>query len=243
MDKIFIVIPVYNEAENIKECLIRIESDVKKPHAIGIVYDKEEDTTLPIVKQMLQTDNAPPVVLIQNKYGRGALNAIKTGLESSSEKYTVVTMADLCDPPSIINDMYEKAEEEDACIVCASRYMAGGSQKGGPLIKSLMSRIAGITLHLFARVPTYDSTNSFKLYRTSFLQKQKIESTGGFELGLELVAKAHVQRAKIAEVPTTWTGRSEGKSNFKTAAWTPKYLRWYFYAFTGLYRAKNPGKR
>jgi hypothetical protein len=109
--------------------------------------------------------------------------------------------------------------------------MAGGAQKGGPFIKSLMSRVAGITLRLFAQVPTYDSTNSFKLYRTSFLQKQKIESTGGFELGLELVAKAHVQKEKIVEVPTTWTDRCDGKSNFKTVAWTPKYLRWYFYAF------------
>ena len=241
MDKVFIVIPVYNEAENIKECLTRITCDVKIPHTIVIVYDKEEDATLPIVKQMLQNDSALPVVLIKNKYGRGALNAIKTGLESSSEKYTVVTMADLSDPPSVINDMYEKAEKEDACIVCASRYMAGGSQKGGPFFKSLMSRIAGITLHLFARVPTYDPTNSFKLYRTSFLQNQKIESTGGFELGLELVAKAHVQKAKIIEVPTTWTDRSNGKSNFKTVAWTPKYLRWYFYAFKGLYRSKYPG--
>ena len=231
MNKIFIVIPVYNEAENIKECLTRIENEVEIPHTIGIVYDKEEDNTLSVVKQMLETDKAPPVVLIKNKYGRGALNAVKTGLESSSEKYTVVTMADLSDQPVTINDMYEKAEKENACIVCASRYMAGGSQKGGPFIKSLMSRIAGVTLRLFARVPTYDSTNNFKLYRTTFLQKQKIESKGGFELGLELVAKAHVQKEKIVEVPTAWTDRSDGKSNFKTAAWTPKYLRWYFYAF------------
>ncbi|MDR1195585.1 MAG: glycosyltransferase, partial [Endomicrobium sp.] len=176
-----------------------------------------------------------PVVLIKNKYGRGALNAIKTGLESSQEKYTVVTMADLSDPPSVINDMYEKAEKENADIVCASRYMKGGSQKGGPFIKSLMSRLAGVSLHLFARVPTYDSTNSFKLYRTSFLKKQTIESSGGFELGLELVAKAYAGKAKIAEVPTAWTDRAAGKSNFKVAAWTPKYLKWYFYAFKGLF--------
>ena len=239
MDKVFIVIPVYNEAENIKECLTRIESEVKKPHIIGIVYDNNEDSTLLVVKQMMQADIVPNVVLLKNKYGFGALNAIKTGLESSTEKYTVVTMADLSDQPADINNMYEKAEEENACIVCASRYMKGGCQKGGPFVKSLMSRIAGVTLHFFARVPTYDSTNSFKLYKTSFLKKQKIESTGGFELGLELVAKAHVQGEKIFEVPTNWTDRSYGKSNFKTIAWTPQYLKWYLYAFKGLFRAKN----
>ncbi|MDR2191996.1 MAG: glycosyltransferase, partial [Endomicrobium sp.] len=233
MDKIFIVIPAYNEAENIGECLRRIESEVKYPHTIGIVYDNENDTTLPAVKDILKRDGSLPVVLIKNKYGRGALNAIKTGLESSTERYTVVTMADLSDPPSVINDMYEKAQKENADIVCASRYMKGGSQKGGPFIKSLMSRIAGVSLHLLARVPTYDSTNSFKLYRTSFLKKQTIESSGGFELGLELVTKGYAQKAKICEVPTAWTDRAAGKSNFKTAAWTPKYLKWYFYAFKG----------
>jgi glycosyltransferase involved in cell wall biosynthesis len=235
MNKIFIVIPVYNEAENIRECLSRIENEVKYPHTIGIVYDNESDTTLPVVKEILETDENLPVILIENKYGRGALNAIKTGLESSGEKYTVVTMADLSDPPCVINDMYEKAEKENADVVCASRYMKGGSQKGGPFIKSLMSRLAGVSLHFLARVPTYDSTNSFKLYRTSFLKKQIIESSGGFELGLELVAKAYVQKAKICEVPTTWTDRAAGKSNFKVAAWMPKYLKWYFYAFKGLF--------
>lgn len=231
MDKIFIIIPVYNEAENIRECLHRIESEVKVPHSIAIVYDNENDTTLPIVKEIV----CLPVILIKNKYGCGALNAIKTGFESSDEKYTVVTMADLSDPPSVINDMYEKAEKENADIVCASRYMKGGKQKGGPFIKSLMSRLAGVSLHLLARVPTYDSTNSFKLYRTSFLKKQTIESSGGFELGLELVAKAYTSGAKITEVPTTWMDRASGKSNFKVAAWTPKYLKWYFYAFKGLF--------
>jgi glycosyltransferase involved in cell wall biosynthesis len=231
MNKIFIVIPVYNEAENIRECLSRIESEVKVPHTVAIVYDNEDDTTLPVVK----ADNLP-VILIKNKYGRGALNAIKTGLESSAEEYTVVTMADLSDPPCVINDMYEKAQKENADIVCASRYMKGGSQKGGPFIKSLMSHFAGLSLHFLARVPTCDSTNSFKLYRTSFVKNQTIESSGGFELGLELVAKAYVQKSKIVEVPTTWTDRAAGKSNFKVAAWTPKYLKWYFYAFKGLFK-------
>jgi glycosyltransferase involved in cell wall biosynthesis len=224
-----IVIPVFNEAENIRTAVRKIGEECKCPHIITIVYDMDEDTTVPVVRQIQQDTNN--LFLLKNKYGRGVLNAIKTGLEEATAKYVVVTMADLSDPPSVINEMFRIAEEKEADIVCGSRYMKGGKQIGGPVVKGLMSRIAGLTLHYFAGVSTRDATNSFKLYRTSFLRQQKIESKGGFELGIELVAKAHIQKFKICETPTVWTDRVAGKSNFKLLEWLPGYLKWYFHAF------------
>lgn len=235
MNELTLVIPVYNEAENIVPAVEAIRDKVKIPYEIDIVYDFDEDTTVPVVKRLM---GEHPLRLVKNKYGRGALNALKTGLESAQTKYVVVTMADLCDPPETINEMFRIAEETGADIVCGSRYMKGGRQIGGPPVKSLMSRVAGTTLHWFTRVPTRDATNSFKLYRKSFLDTQTIESDGGFELGIELVAKAYAQGFKIKETPTTWTDRVAGQSNFKVAAWTPKYLHWYFHAFKGLARKK-----
>ena len=227
MPSVSIVIPVYNEGGNIKTALTAIHERVKCEHNILIVYDFDEDNTLPAVRECM-TDN---ISLVKNKYGRGVLNAIKTGLESASGEYVVVTMADLSDPPEVINDMLDMAESECADIVCASRYMKGGRQIGGPLVKGLMSRTAGLTLCWFAGVPTHDSTNSFKLYRKSYLESVSIESTGGFELGLELVVKAYLQGRKICEVPTTWTDRTAGESHFKIMKWLPSYLHWYFMAF------------
>jgi dolichol-phosphate mannosyltransferase len=118
-------------------------------------------------------------------------------------------------------------------VVCGSRYMEGGQQIGGPLLKRLMSRTAGLTLHWLAGVPTRDATNSFKMYRTSFLGELEFESTGGFEIGLEAVVKAYVRGRRIAEVPSIWTDRVAGKSRFRLWKWLPNYLRWYFYAFRG----------
>ena len=109
--------------------------------------------------------------------------------------------------------------------------MKGGSQTGGPLLKGLMSRTAGLTLHWFAGLPTHDATNSFKLYRKSYLESVTVESTGGFELGLELTVKAYRQGRKICEVPTSWTDRTAGESHFKIMKWLPSYLKWYFHAF------------
>ena len=227
MQSVSIVIPVYNEGGNIKAALTAIQERVKCKHNILIVYDFDEDDTLPAVRECMREN----ISLVKNKYGRGVLNAIKTGLESASCEYVVVTMADLSDPPEVINDMLDAAEREHADVVCASRYMKGGRQIGGPVVKGLMSRTAGLTLCWFAGVPTHDATNSFKLYRKSYLDSVKIESTGGFELGLELVVKAYLDGRKICEVPTTWTDRTAGESHFKILKWLPSYLRWYFLAF------------
>lgn len=219
-----IIIPVYNEGENIKTAVERIEKDVKYPYIINLVYDFDGDTTLEQAKGL-------NVNLIKNKYGKGVLNAIKTGLETCDTEFAIVTMADLSDPPEVINAMVDSAIKNNADVVCASRYMSGGEQIGGPLIKKLMSKCAGLTLYYFAGLPVHDATNSFKLYRKTFLNNMKIESTGGFELGLELVVKAFKNGYKLAEVPTVWHDRVAGKSNFKIIEWLPKYLKWYFKAF------------
>lgn len=233
-----IVIPVYNEGDNIKTTLAELDAKTHVDAETWIVYDSDEDTTI-VAARGLDGKTRIPFRLVKNKYGRGALNAIKTGLEDAMGGLVVVTMADLCDPPEVINDMVAAANRDKADIVCASRYMKGGRQVGGPRFKGFLSHTAGLLLHWFARVPTHDSTNSFKLYRKSFLDSVKIESTGGFELGIELVVKAHVMGRRIVEVPTTWRDRVAGKSNFKLWKWLPNYLHWFLYAFTAARR--KPG--
>ena len=225
-----IVVPVYNEGDNIKTTLAELDAKVRVDAETWLVYDRDDDTTLPPARE-LDGKTRIPFRLVRNKYGRGALNAIKTGLEEAKTELIVVTMADLCDPPEVINDMVAAAVREKADIVCASRYMKGGRQYGGPKFKGFLSHLAGLFLHWFARLPTHDPTNSFKLYRKSYLETVTIESTGGFELGLELVVKCREKGGRIVEVPTTWRDRVAGKSNFKLWKWLPNYLRWFIRAF------------
>jgi len=111
--------------------------------------------------------------------------------------------------------------------------MRGGRQVGGPPLKRLLSRTAGLTLHWFGGVATHDPTNNFKLYRRDFLDSITIESKAGFELALELTVKATLAGRRVAEVPTTWRDRTAGESNFKLRKWLPQYLRWYFVALRG----------
>jgi hypothetical protein len=109
--------------------------------------------------------------------------------------------------------------------------MPGGQQVGGPFTKRLMSRLAGRSLHTFGRVGTRDATNSFKAYSTDFVRAVGIDSRAGFEIGLELSAKAKRLRLPVAEIPTIWLDRAFGVSNFKISKWLPAYLRWYRFAY------------
>ena len=114
--KCTIVIPVYNEGKNIVRTLTVLKQEVKSDYKIIVVYDFDEDTTLPALDEAEKILNIK-VTRLRNKYGRGALNAIKSGLETADTEYIIVTMADLSDPPVVIDDMIKKAEETNADIV------------------------------------------------------------------------------------------------------------------------------
>jgi glycosyltransferase involved in cell wall biosynthesis len=234
-----IVIPVYNEGENIVRTLEEIESKVAHPHRVLVVYDSEEDDTLPPLRRYLASGHAG-IRAERNHYGRGALNAIRTGFETAEGEWCLVCMGDLSDDLAAVRNMLEKADE--GCdVVCGSRYMPGGRQIGGPWLKRTLSRLAGLSLHWLAGVPTHDATNSFKLYRRNLLRQIPLESSGGFEIGMEIVIKAHLLGCKIGEVPSTWRDRSGGESKFRLWKWLPHYLHWYFLALKARFARDKRG--
>ena len=222
-----VVIPVYNEGKSIVSCLKRLSGAVKPETEVLVVYDMQEDTTAPFVAQFAEND--PRVRGVLNTYGPGPANAIRFGLDSATAPVSVVTMADLSDDFTQINELASLVHD-DVVVAAASRYMRGGKQLGAPLIKSTLSRLAGLSLYWLGRVGTRDATNSFKAYSTDFVRKVGIDSRSGFEIGIELVAKAKRHGLRVVEIPTTWQERSEGESRFKVIEWIPVYLRWYFYA-------------
>lgn len=236
---LYVVTPVYNEGENFPSLYKEVKANIKTPHKLVVVYDFDEDTTVPVVKRYQAADNA--IVLHKNTRGRGALNAILSGFDYVPAGPLLVTMADLSDELSKVDEMY-KAYCSGASVVCGSRYMRGGKQVGGPLLKRTLSRLAGVSLHILCRLPTHDVTNNFKLYDKAFLDSITIESRGGFEIGMELTVKAFKLDRKIVEIPTTWRDRTAGEANFKLWKWLPSYLHWYAYALTPKYIIRSRSK-
>ena len=232
-----IVIPVYNEGENITNILSDIEAKISTEHHIFIVYDFDEDNTIPAVRKYIDRKSNVSVSLVKNKYGTGVLNAIKTGFGCANDGVILVTMADLSDDLGKVDEMFKKINE-GYDIVCGSRYIKGGGQIGGSWFKKFLSRVAGVSLHYLTGIPTHDITNSFKMYTKKVLNEITIESNGGFELGMEIVLKAFAKNYKITEVPSIWCDRSAGKSRFRLWKWLPKYLHWYWYGIKNRFQAR-----
>jgi len=226
--RVSIVIPVYNEGEAIYPCLGRIFEGVGLDCEVLVVYDDPSDTTVPYLDKYVTHD--PRVVPALNAYGAGPARAIRYGIDNARAPITVVTMADGSDDVAQIDDLC-RLVDRGVVVAAASRYTSGGQQIGGPVLKSLLSRLAGLSLFWLARVGTRDATNSFKAYSTEFVREVGIESDTGFEIGIELVAKARRLRRPVAEIPTIWLERAHGASNFKVVRWVPRYMRWYRFAF------------
>lgn len=222
------VMPVYNEGANIARALAEIDERVAPRKRVLVVYDFDEDDTLPVLRDL--APRHPWVVAVKNTRGRGVLNAIRSGIEATTAEVVIITMADLSDDLTVVPEMLRLIRDERYDIVCASRYMRGGRQIGGPRFKKFLSRSAGVSLHWLTGLPTHDATNAFRAYRREMLKGIELESRGGFEYSLEITAKAFARGYRITEVPSTWRDRSAGASRFRLAAWLPHYLRWYFYA-------------
>ena len=233
------VVPVYNEGKNIASTLDELYAKVPLAKRVLVVYDFDDDDTVPVVRALAPRYDG--VALVKNRHGRGVLNAIRTGIAEACGDVVIVTMADLSDDVAIVPRMAAMIRSGAADVVCASRYMKGGRQVGGPLLKRTLSRLAGLSLHL-AGFPVHDVTNAFRAYRREVLQSIPIESEGGFEYSLELTAKAHAAGHTIAEIPTTWRDRTAGESRFRLMKWLPHYLKWYWFALTHRPRGATLGK-
>lgn len=225
--RVDIVVPVYNEPENTRTFYEYTKKHVQSDWSLLIVYDFDEDTTLPVVRKIMETDDR--VRLVHNP-ARGVLHAMKAGFAAAECEAVCAAMVD--DPEGVIkafDAMTEAFYSKGATVVVASRYMRGGSHVGGPLIKGLLSWLAGISLHVLILLPTHDATYNTRMYRKSFLEAITIESTQGFEVALEIVVKAHLLKQVIIEIPVHWTEREVGQSRFKLMKWIGAYSYWYAY--------------
>jgi dolichol-phosphate mannosyltransferase len=223
-----VVVPAFNERANIGNFLFRLEESVTLSVEVLIVVDSPDDSTLLGIEEY--ESSRLNVSALISELPKGPSNAIKYGISKANADVVVITMADGSDDPRVIDDLV-RLVERGCTIAAASRYMPGGQQIGGPRFKKLLSKNASRILRFALGLGTHDSTNSFKAYSKTFLDEVGIQSDKGFELGIELIAKAHRRGYMIAEVPTIWIDRSIGESNFQLRRWIPQYLRWFLYAF------------
>jgi len=225
-----VVIPVYNEGENITHVLAAFEREVQTPIRILVCYDHDEDNTLNVLDNI---HSHFEIVRVKNK-GRFAHGAVMTGFKYSDAPAVISYMADDDYNAGLIDKMADLFWQGND-VVCASRFIPGGSMIGCPWIKAFLVRTASFSLYHLARLPSHDATNAFRLFSRRLLNEVKIESTEGFTYSLELLAKGHRLGLRVIELPAQWVERSKGVSRFQVFKWAKSYLIWYFYIFETTY--------
>ena len=226
MIKLDIIIPVYNEDENIVRLLKSLENEIACNFKVLICYDSEADTTLKYIKNNKIIKNE--ILLIKNPK-KGPNSAIIGGINSSNAKMILIYMADDFENIKLINRMTDLIELGNDLII-PTRFMPGGKMIGAVKIKEIVTRIGSYLIYYLAGIPFRDCTNAFKMFSANLKDKVKFDSTVGFTFALELVAKSYFLKSKIVEIPSTWIEIKNRKSNFKILKWIPYYIYWLLYS-------------
>jgi dolichol-phosphate mannosyltransferase len=226
-----IVIPVYNEGDNIVSLIESLKNELKTDSKILICYDYDNDNTLPVLAAL---DFSPHILVLVKNEGKGVHGAITTGLKKSTAPIILVMPAD---------DNYNAGKIDSMVslillgndVVTPCRFMPGGCFVGCSLSKRILTITAEFLFKYIAFVPTRDATNGFRMFSRKVIQSIEIESKVGFAFSIEILVKAHRKGFSIAEYPVSWYEREFGKSRFRTLNWMPQYLIWLWYALATTY--------
>jgi len=211
-----IVIPMYNEAENVETTLKRVEealASFQGQYEIIAVNDGSIDNTLDILKKLGSENEKLKVISYPKNIGRGM--ALRKGFESSKGDIVVSIDADLSyDPVYILDLVNSLTTNQGIDLVLASPYMPGGGAKGVPFYRLWISRLGNRILRFSLPNRVYTSTGIFRAYRKKVLDSLEVESDGK-EIHLEILSKAMALGFRVKEVPAILKGRGKGRSKFK----------------------------
>lgn len=222
-----LVMPVLNEGERIIPAIATLGLTVNYPFELIVVYDNEDDKTLPIIKD-LQTKFS--FISTKKNSGKKVIGAIKTGFDSANSSVVGIWLPYHVDPFGLVNQMYEKIVNENCVLVSGNRFNKIKRISRGNPVKKILSRAGNYLLNRTIGIPLGDITTSLKLYKIDFIRSTPIETeiSGGWSLNTELVVKGAIKGVKFGEIeflPEN-TNIINGVSNFKVFKQLSFYLKW-----------------
>ena len=210
-----IIIPTYNEKENIENIILKI-FDLEESFNILIIDDGSPDGTAKIVKE-LQKKYSKSLFLKERsgKLGLGTayIHGFKWALENNYE-YIFEMDADFSHDPKDLPRLYDACHKNNVDLAIGSRYVKGVNIVNWPMSRLLMSFFASKYVKTITGMPIHDSTAGFKCYKRKVLEKinlDKIEFIG-YAFQIEMKFKSWKYGFNIVEVPVIFTDRQEGNS-------------------------------
>jgi dolichol-phosphate mannosyltransferase len=205
---ISVVLPAYQEAENLAELLPQLHDALSR---IGQPYE------ILVIDTMSSMDNTEEIcqknrcVYVNREHGNGYGDAIRTGILKASNKYLVIMDADGSHNPDDIIRFYE-AIEQGYDVIIGSRYTAGGNSHNGLILKA-MSYVLNLIYRIFFNIKARDISNSFRMYHTDQLKLLHLECDN-FDIVEEIIIKLSISISpfKLLEVPVFFNQRKHGES-------------------------------
>jgi len=215
-NKISIILPTYNEKENIVRLIEELCRNIKNPLEVVVVDDDSPDLTWKVAEEM----NNPQVNVIRRKDVRGLATAIERGIKDAKGEIVGWMDADMCMPPSLIPEMVKFMDDYD--LVIGSRYIGGGKDNRG-FFRVVTSRIINFYAGLLLGFDIKDYDSGFILMKKKIFEKVAFPSGGYGDYFIELVYKCKKSGCRLKEVPYIFKDREKGVS--KTAGNVIGFLR------------------
>ncbi|MCR9200797.1 MAG: glycosyltransferase family 2 protein [Planctomycetaceae bacterium] len=223
--KLSIVIPAYNEEQNVGPTLDELRRVVKDEHGIAheviVVNDNSRDSTRDVI--LAKQGEYPEVRLVDRRGPGGFGRAIRSGLDAVCGDVVVICMADLSDDPQDVVAYYRKICEGYDCVF-GSRFIKGSRVENYPRLKLVVNRIVNTGIRLLFGTKFNDLSNAFKAYRTTVLQECGPFRSSHFNVTLELSLSALIRDYNICQIPIRWYGRTWGASNLRLREMGRRYL-------------------
>ena len=221
-----VIIPAHNEGPNLRVLLPQLRTILDglgvRSEVLVVVRDVDEET-LEAASDGLGT------VVRQREPGYGG--ALRTGFSRAAGRYVLTMDADLSHPPTFVADLWRR--RDDAEVLIASRYVAGGSARMPP-VRALLSRVLNRFFALGLGVPLRDLSSGFRLYRTSALDLREVAARD-FDVLPEIVVRAYTEGWRVREIPFRYEPRVHGSSNARIIPFGLAYAR----TFRALWSLRN----
>lgn len=210
-----VIIPTYNEKENIERILRKVFS-FEKEFNVLIIEDNSPDGTAQIVKNLMN-DFPGRLFIVERKGKLGLGTAYITGFKWALEygyEFIFEMDADFSHDPNDLVRLYEACNDKGADLAIGSRYITGINVINWPLKRVLMSYMASVYVRMVTGMKVMDTTAGFKCYRRKVLETIDLDKVRmkGYGFQIEMKFKTWKYGFNIVEVPIIFTERQEGNS-------------------------------
>jgi dolichol-phosphate mannosyltransferase len=224
LNKLSVIIPARNEADNLTECISEISKELTQ-HSIDfeilVIDDGSTDSTQDLINKINKSISS--VKCIRNEGENGFGRAVRLGLDNFTGDAVAIMMADCSDSPEDLVTYWKCIQDGNDCVF-GSRFTKGGKVYNYPFVKLIANRVVNTMIRFGFNIQCNDITNAFKMYRREVIEGCSPLISPHFNLTVEIPLKAIIRGYSWKVVPISWKNRTKGVAKLKLREMGSRYF-------------------